>query len=695
MNEVEEIKSRLNIVDVIGGYIKLEKAGINYRACCPFHSEKSPSFFVSPSRQIWHCFGGCNEGGDIFKFVMKVEGLEFPDALRILAQRAGVELKSRSGGDWQKTKSERQVLLNICEMSTRFFQAYLAKSNKGKEAKEYLLKRGLKEETIKEWRLGYAPEAWSQLSDFLIGRGYARASIIKAGMAIEKEGDKFFDRFRGRIMFPICGFNGEVMGFTGRIFGKADESEAKYLNTPATILYDKSKALFGIDKAKMEIRKNDSCVLVEGNMDCIMSHQAGLKNCLAVSGTALTPLHLNIIKRYSPNLVFAFDTDAAGNKATRRGISLAQNMDFNIKVIPLTDEKDPADVVLHEGEEKWKQMVSGAKPANEFYFDLAMKDRDPSSIEDKKKIISDLLPIMKKINNVIEQSYWLEKLANALRVKEDDLRREMLKIKSDEEYDASAQIPVDKPKESVKKTRFEMIEEQILVFLLVDHTQINLIDNETIEKFGSPVKEILLKIKENPEITNEDIFKAFAENTAIIEFLNYAILKSEIKDADIENPGLELEKCLIERHNLINKGARSELAQKIKECENKGDFDSLRSLLEEFNNLTKKENEKQKEEIEAGEVEAETQIEKEQESPEETGEEKGDKEEVRGEEKETEAEEKNNQEKSEDFEKEKDDKKDEQIKETTGEESEKTDKETGKEDNKEETDKEDKESSQN
>ena len=209
-----------------------------------------------------------------------------------------------------------------------------------------------------------------------------------------------------------------MSAFSGRIFGKDDENEAKYLNTPNTLLYDKSQALFGIDKAKLEIRKNDFCILVEGNVDCIMSHQAGLPNCIAVSGTALTPYHLNIIKRYSPNLVLAFDMDAAGNKATKKGVSLAQKMEFNIKVIPLTDEKDPADIVLHEGVEKWKQMVATAKPANEFYFDLALKNRDVNLLEDKKKVIAELLPVFKKIGNAVEQSHWLNKLAMAVRVEE-------------------------------------------------------------------------------------------------------------------------------------------------------------------------------------------------------------------------------------------------------------------------------------
>lgn len=598
MNEIEEIKSRLNIVDVVGSYVKLEKAGINYRACCPFHSEKTPSFFVSPARQIWHCFGGCNEGGDIFKFIMKIENIEFGDALRLLASRAGVELKSQAG-DWQKTKSERQVLLNICEMATRFFEAYFKKSIKGKEAREYLLSRGLKQETIDEWRLGYAPESWSYLSDFLIGRGYKREDIVKAGLAIAKENNKFFDRFRSRIMFPIRGFSGEVTGFTGRIFGKDDEKEAKYLNTPNTLLYDKSRALFGIDQAKLEIRKNDFCILVEGNVDCIMSHQTGFKNCLAVSGTALTSEHLNIIKRYSPNLVLAFDMDLAGNKATQKGIALAQKMNFNIKVIPLTNEKDPADIILHEGEAKWKQMIESSEPANDFYFALALKNRNIDLIEDKKKIIADLLPVFKKISNTVEQSHWLNKLSATIRVEEADLRQEMEKVKEDfDTYEPKTINPACS--NPIVRTKKDLLEEQAIFFVLLDRSNASLLSLETVNNFSSPSREILLKIIENPEITNDELINALKDSQPAVDLLNYLILKSEV-ESEIDDLRLELEKCVAERHNLINKNNRRELSLKIKECEAKGDFETLQKLLEEFNSLTiinKKNNENQTQEKE-------------------------------------------------------------------------------------------------
>ncbi|HHE76738.1 MAG TPA: DNA primase, partial [Candidatus Parcubacteria bacterium] len=338
---IEEIKSRLDIVDVIKDYMKLEKAGANYRGLCPFHAEKTPSFFVSPARQIWHCFGSCSEGGDIFKFIMKIENVEFGDALKILAKRAGVELKRES----PELKTERNKLYDISELACRFFETQLQESRAGREAKKYLLDRGLSEESIKKWRLGYAPDSWQGLSDFLVGRGFSREEIEKAGLSLKssKTGRRY-DRFRGRIIFPVINLASQVIGFGGRIFRGGENNEAKYINSPATILYDKSRVLYGLDKAAMEIRKEDACILVEGYMDVILVSQAGLKNVVATSGTALTQFHLKILKRYSNNLLTAFDMDVAGNSATKRSIDIDQRFGFNIKIVDMPGRDDPADI---------------------------------------------------------------------------------------------------------------------------------------------------------------------------------------------------------------------------------------------------------------------------------------------------------------------------------------------------------------
>ncbi|MFA5207718.1 MAG: DNA primase [Candidatus Paceibacterota bacterium] len=583
-SDIEEIKSRLNIVDVVGSYIKLEKAGINYRARCPFHNEKSASFFVSPSRQLWHCFGGCNEGGDIFKFVMKIEGVDFVDALKILADKAGVALKKESE-DWKKMKNERQILIDLLERSCKFYSAQLEKSKTGKEAIEYLLKRGMRLETIKDWRLGYAPDTWTGLADYLIGQGFKRDDIVSGGLGIKKDSAKFFDRFRSRIMFPILDLNSQVSGFTGRIFKLEDE--AKYLNTPNTLLYDKSRALYGMDKAKLEVRQKDFCVLVEGNVDCIMSHQAGIKNCIAVSGTALTPLHLGIIKRYSSNLVLAFDMDIAGNNATKKGIDLALKNGFNVKVISMVAEKDPADIILLEGEEKWRDLVNLAKPINEFYFELAFKNRNPEVFEDKKKIIAELLPVLKKIDNNIEQSHWIENMSQRLRIKDEDIRSEMKKVKIEENNIPEKEVINIKE----KKTRREMLEEDILSLTLLEPLKATELTEEMIEVFSPEAKEVFLKIKNK-------------EDLGVSDYASYILIRSELmKEVEDLIVNEEWNKCLNELQSLIKKQERDRLTQEIKSKEKEGAFADVKELLLKFNKLIKNNEENKKEVSQKGEAE--------------------------------------------------------------------------------------------
>ena len=304
-------------------------------------------------------------GGDIFNFVMEIEGVEFGDALRILAQKAGVELKPVN----QELKTERARLYEICELSARFFEKQLEGNKIGDSVKKYLLDRGITEESIKKWRLGYSPDTWQGLSDFLVSQGYQREEIEKAGLVVKNEKGSYYDRFRGRIIFPIFDLNSQVIGFGGRVFGEKSKDEiAKYVNTPNTLLYDKSQVLYGLDKNKIEIRKKNECVLVEGYTDVILLFQAGYTNVVASSGTALTPYQLKIIKRYSENLLTAFDMDVAGDSATKRGIDLAQTFGFNIKVLLLPEDSDPADIISKNAKD-WENILQNSKSIIDFYFD--------------------------------------------------------------------------------------------------------------------------------------------------------------------------------------------------------------------------------------------------------------------------------------------------------------------------------------
>ncbi len=431
-DNVSKIKDRLDVVDVISGYLKLVKAGQNFKARCPFHNEKTPSFVVSPERQVWHCFG-CSKGGDIFSFVQDVEGVEFPEALRILATKAGIELESFNPA----IKDDKARLYEVCESATKFFEKQFH-SNTGKLALEYLKNRGVMDTTIQEFRLGFAPNDWNALGVFLKNCSYSENEIVEAGLAIKRnDGSGVYDRFRSRITFPIFDLNGQVVGFTGRIFESDEKEAAKYINTPQTRIYDKSKILYGLNKAKMDIKQADQCVLVEGNMDAMMSYQAGVKNVVASSGTALTPNHLSLLHRYTTNLGFCFDTDQAGAMATRRGIGLALSQNFNIKVIEINDKecKDPADLVKKNAV-AWSKAVSQAKPVLEFYFNKAKVGFDPNSADSKKSVIFALAPFLKRLTSQVEKAHWLVQLAFFLRAKEEAIEADINMAKDDlEAYD--------------------------------------------------------------------------------------------------------------------------------------------------------------------------------------------------------------------------------------------------------------------
>ena len=577
-NPIEEIKNRLDIIEVVGSYIKLQKAGINYRAVCPFHSEKKPSFFVSPTRQLWHCFGSCGEGGDIFKFVMKIEGVEFGDALRILAQKAGVELKSQSP-EYAKLKSERERLYEICEWAAKFFEKQFQESKTGKEAKDYLLKRGITEESLKKWRVGYAPDVWQSLSDFLNAKNYRKEEMEKAGLSLTSEKGSLHDRFRGRIIFPIFDLNSQVIGFGGRVFKDKDKNEvAKYVNTPQTILYDKSNVLYGLDKAKVTVRKQDYCILVEGYVDVIMVSQAGFENVVATSGTALTPFQLKILKRYTENLYTAFDMDIAGDAATKRGIDLAQAQEFNIKVIILPEGLDPADMVSKDIKE-WEKRVKEGKSILDFYFETTFSKFDLNSSDGERKIIKTLLPAIKKIPNIIIQSRWAAKLANKLGIKTEDVEKELQKIK--EEYSEKLGIEPEEEKNIPVKTRKELLEERLIILFLKYPGQLEELVESQLFSFSSQTKDLILKLKDNPQLKEKDL------EMEVIALFNSLALMAEIEDIEEKDVASEIKYCLKEIDSLELKKKRAEITKEIKRSEMEKDTKKENELILKFNKLSK------------------------------------------------------------------------------------------------------------
>lgn len=577
---IDEIKNRLDIIDVIGSYIKLNKAGANYRAVCPFHSEKKPSFFISPSRQIWHCFG-CGAGHSIFDFVMKIENIEFGDALRLLAQKAGVELKP-GGRETVEWRTEKTRLFEICELATRFFQKQLAGSKKGQEVKNYLTGRGINEDSIKKWKIGWSPDAWQGLFDFLVKNGYGPEEIERVGLAIRKEGGGYYDRFRNRIIFPVFDLNSQVIGFGGRIFEQKKDSEreeiAKYINSPATPLYDKSRVLYGLNLAKMAVRQKDACVLVEGYTDVIMAHQSGFENVAATSGTALTVPQLKILKRYSENLFTAFDMDPAGDSATKRGIDLAQSLGFNIKVLFFPEEKDPADLIAKDPKE-WEKIIESAKSILDFYFDTTFSRVDSKTPEGKKAVSKILLPVIKRIPNQIEKSFWTQQLAKKLEIKEEDVLEEMKKVKiSEEVYGLEPEEILNQP----QKSRKELLEERLIILIMRSPQNIQALLPTDTAFFSLPNSQVIAFLRENappyqlkPEVE--------PPSTTLI---NYLLLKSEIEEEVIDSQE-EFGECLKEFRCLELKNRLDQISQGLKKAEDEKNQQKIEELINEFNDCSK------------------------------------------------------------------------------------------------------------
>ena len=556
---VEQIKSRLNIVDVVQSYIKLQKAGANFKANCPFHNEKTPSFFVSPARESWHCFG-CSRGGDIFSFVMEIEGVDFLESLKILADRAGVEVEKID----KKQQNERLRLLQLIGESVKFYEDELRKNE---EVIAYLKKRGMKGETAKTFGIGFAPAGWRNLYDFLKDKSWSDSEMEKAGMAVKsaKAQAGYYDRFRSRIMFPIANASGQTVGFSGRIFGEeGTDSGGKYINSPQTVLYDKSKILYGFDKAKNEIRKKDACVIVEGQMDAVMSHQAGVANAAAVSGTALTIDHLRLIKRLTDKIIMAFDKDEAGARASSKGIDMALAEGFEVKIAVSPSGKDPADAVL-DNPESWLKAVSEAKNIIEFYLEL---------FDDRKDIERKILPYIAVLPSEMEKAGWVKKISEKLKIKEDAVWDELKKVKlapkrlgsSAFKSDLEAELP------SPKQTRLEFMRNKLL--------GIALWQKDTQDPSLKPIIDEFIVFKKS-EIDNcppEEKNKLALE--AELFFSGAISLKDEFlkikKEAEREDIKMELE-------SITGKIKEMEMAKDLTDGE-----EGLKKYLDDFHKLTKK-----------------------------------------------------------------------------------------------------------
>jgi DNA primase len=405
MDAVAEVKARLNIEDVVGEYVQLKRAGRNFKGLSPFTNEKTASFIVSPDKQIWHDFSS-GKGGDMFTFVQEVEGLDFKGALDMLARRAGVDLEQFKGAANQTNNNFKNRALEALELATKFYQRQLMANT---PALEYLLKkRKFSKETLLKWRLGYAPNTGQALTEFLTKQGFERDEMKRSGLVVERY-SRLSDMFRGRVMVPLCDSRGAVVGFTARLLAD-DPNAPKYINTPQTIVYDKSRNIFGLHLAKESIRKTGIVVAVEGQMDVISSHQAGVVNVVASAGTAMTENHLRELKRFTGDIRLCFDADRAGVAATERIIPIAQKVEVNLKVVRIQGAKDP-DELLQKDTTAWQKAIDRAIYAPDWLIEQYQKELDLNSAQGKRAFTDVLLTTVRRLRDPIEQEHYLKKIA--------------------------------------------------------------------------------------------------------------------------------------------------------------------------------------------------------------------------------------------------------------------------------------------
>jgi DNA primase len=435
---IADIKARLDIVDVVSQKVALKKSGSTYKGLCPFHTEKSPSFIVFPDKGNYHCFG-CGSNGDLFSFVMKTENLDFPEALRALAGRAGIELKSRHSDD--ASGQRRSQLIQLLEQATVYYQQGL-RGPEGEIARSYLDGRGLAQATIDQFRLGWAPDHWDSLYQFLVERGAKPELIVAAGLAAERDTGGYYDRIRGRVVFPIVSDRGDLVGYGARTLG---DGQPKYLNSPQTELFDKGASLYGIDQAKASIRATNRVTVVEGYLDVLIAHQFGFKDVVASLGTALTERQVGILKKLTRTVVLALDSDAAGDAAAVRGLDvvrqvygdaqvavplprglvrLESRLGADILIAGLPRTRDP-DEIIRESPDVWRAIVDEAQPVVEYYFDLVLTDADLSSTKTATAAVRKLLPIIGEVRDPVQQALYLQRLAERVRIPEQLLVSEL------------------------------------------------------------------------------------------------------------------------------------------------------------------------------------------------------------------------------------------------------------------------------
>jgi DNA primase len=484
-NIIDEIRDRTDIVAVISEHVVLKKAGKNFKGLCPFHSEKTPSFSVSPEKRIYHCFG-CGAGGNVYKFLMEIQSISFPDVIKLLAERTGIPLPNNSSGHSQDPKQkEREALRKLNESATRYFQSLLKNPEGGLSARNYLSSRHFDSEILEKYRIGWSTPTWRGLLNHVQqNSSVTQERLVQSGLVIQKEdGSTVYDRFRGRVLFPIKDLHGNIIGFGGRAIAEGDNP--KYLNSPETILYQKGETLFGIDQAKQAIRRENQAILVEGYFDQMRAVQHGIEHVVATCGTALTAKQAGILRNHAETAILVFDSDPAGRSATEKGFDILLEHGLNVKVVVLPDGQDPDSFIHEQGAEIFLEKIRNAKPFIESYIDALIQETPGKAPADRVKMANKILPLLAKIKNNVERTAWLEEFTSKTGIDDLNFLKELKKSFSQNQ---SRLVETDNVSASLLNL------EKHLVHLILS-------DKET-------ARGILLDI--NPEDFSDPILKAIA-----------------------------------------------------------------------------------------------------------------------------------------------------------------------------------------
>ncbi len=571
---VKEIKEKLDIVDVIREYIPINQAGRNYKAICPFHKEKTPSFVVSPERQTWRCFGQCNEGGDVISFVMKYENVEFYDALKILADKAGINI----GHINTTTRKESNILEEINKSAKDFFISMLEKN---KNAKDYFLSRKIKQETINDFELGFSPMEKDETMVHLTNLGYSISDIEKSGLIFKTKSGTYMDRFRERVIFPIHNKFGTVVGFSGRILPEYDTGKAgKYINSPETPIYHKSKILYGYNLSKKQIRETRTVIIVEGNFDMIMLWQDGVKNAVAISGTALTKDHLNMLNKVADNFIFAFDNDSAGSEASERAVDMANEIDVISGVLLLEDFKDIADFIAEKPGRIKDYIKNHTYSSKDFYFKKYLESFDNKKDSEKKKIIRRILEKINIIKSPIEKDRWIKGLSERTKINENIIREELQMLFSNRGRESEKQKKEENKKHNILEdfsSRHEKLAVKILKLAIINQDIKKEIEKNKIY-FPEKLSNIIdLFVSNNLETAESDVK----------DFISYIDMSASLEDINEDKAYLEAEFLIKELIREFYKEKVIKIQEQIKEAEISGNEEKEKELLKEFDEITK------------------------------------------------------------------------------------------------------------